>query len=165
MPAMDASDGGKQWIFPPSVRRCCSSGPRIRLRTAGRRSSRTTWTCLPRLSPIASERNGPPLPTPQPRGGTPCQGQSQFFTLRERPLEMTFVALDGRRVDLAALRGRVMPLDFWATWCKPCMKQLPTLKHLYATYHDRGFEIVGVSLDREQDRAKLLECVKRNEIA
>jgi thiol-disulfide isomerase/thioredoxin len=61
--------------------------------------------------------------------------------------------LAGRRWTLEAMRGHVVLVDFWATWCGPCMGEIPRLKEAYAKYHDRGFEIVGVSLDggkREQ---------------
>jgi thiol-disulfide isomerase/thioredoxin len=57
------------------------------------------------------------------------------------------VDLSGKRWTWEAMRGRVVLIDFWATWCGPCIVELPHLKAAYADYHDRGFEIVGVSLD------------------
>ncbi|MCX7750408.1 MAG: redoxin domain-containing protein [Candidatus Bipolaricaulota bacterium] len=57
---------------------------------------------------------------------------------------------DGRSVSLADLRGKVVLLDFWATWCGPCMEELPKLLELYAAHRDQGFEIVGVSLDTSE---------------
>lgn len=56
-------------------------------------------------------------------------------------------AQDGQVIDLINLKGKVVLLDFWASWCKPWEKQLPFLKHIYSRYHHRGFEIVGLSLD------------------
>lgn len=66
--------------------------------------------------------------------------------------------LDGRRVSLADLKGKVVLLDFWATWCPPCVAEMPNLNSLYARDADKGLAIVGVNLDamregvREADR-------------
>lgn len=57
---------------------------------------------------------------------------------------------DGKELSLSDLRGKVVLLDFWATWCGPCMEELPKLLELYATHRDQGFEIVGVSLDTSE---------------
>lgn len=69
------------------------------------------------------------------------------------PVELAFTAIDGRRVDLNALRGKVVLLDFWATWCPPCRAEIPNVKKVYAAYRDKGFEIVGVSCDVAPDPA------------
>ena len=59
--------------------------------------------------------------------------------------------LDGRTVTPADLRGKVTLIDFWATWCGPCRGELPHIKEAYSKFKDRGFEIVGVSLDIAKD--------------
>ena len=74
-----------------------------------------------------------------------------------KPLELAFTAVDGRAVDVAKLRGKVVLVDFWATWCGPCIGELPNVKKVYAAYHDKGFEIIGISLDRDTDRQKLID--------
>lgn len=57
---------------------------------------------------------------------------------------------DGKPIALSDLRGKVVLVDFWATWCGPCMSELPHLLDLYAKLHGQGFEIVGVSLDTSE---------------
>jgi len=58
--------------------------------------------------------------------------------------------LDGTELKLSDLRGKVVLVDFWASWCGPCRKVNPEIVALYAKYKDQGFEILGVSLDRNQ---------------
>ena len=56
----------------------------------------------------------------------------------------------GAAVRLDAYRGKYLLVDFWATWCEPCVAELPRLQTAYAKYHDKGFEILGVSLDESK---------------
>lgn len=79
-----------------------------------------------------------------------------------KPLELSFTALDGRKVDLKNLRGKVVLIDFWATWCGPCIQELPTVKAIYQKYHDKGLEIIGISLDKQ--RTMLEQFLKKNQI-
>ena len=93
------------------------------------------------------------------------QDRLRFFKLQKEPFELAFTALDGREVDLLKLRGKVVLIDFWATWCGPCIAELPNVKQAYADYHDKGFEVVGVSLDSERDRQKFIDLVAAEGVA
>lgn len=67
--------------------------------------------------------------------------------LREKPLELKFTDAEGKEFDLSKLRGKVVLIDFWATWCGPCIAELPNVVAAYEKYHDKGFEIVGISFE------------------
>lgn len=65
------------------------------------------------------------------------------------PTPLTGSDTHGKPIDLSQHVGKVVLIDFWATNCPPCLKELPRLKRIYAKHHDKGFEIIGVSLDEE----------------
>ena len=77
-------------------------------------------------------------------------------------LELTGTYRDGSQFRWEPLKGKVVLVDFWATWCKPCVGEMPSLLAHYEKYHDKGFEIVGVSLD--QDREALEQFLQQNDI-
>jgi thiol-disulfide isomerase/thioredoxin len=85
---------------------------------------------------------------------------AKIVELKSKPIDLQFTAADGTPVDLAKLRGKVVLLDFWATWCGPCVGEVPNVVAAYQKYHGQGFEIVGISLD--QDKDKMLAFTKEH---
>ncbi len=77
-----------------------------------------------------------------------------------KPFPLKFTAFDGQPVDLAALKGKVVLLNYWATWCGPCVHELPELRALYSRWHAQGVEIIGISCD--SDATALRTFLKAN---
>ena len=72
------------------------------------------------------------------------------------------VDLDGNPISLADYRGKVVLLDFWAVWCGPCVGEIPNVKEVYEKYHDKGFEVIGVSFDENESVVR--EFIREKEI-
>jgi len=67
--------------------------------------------------------------------------------------------LNGRTFDLASERGKVVIVNFWATWCSPCRAEMPRLDAFYKRYHGRGVELLGLSVDDASDRAAVADIM------
>lgn len=72
-------------------------------------------------------------------------------------IEFKAKSLSGAEVDLAKLRGKVVIIDFWGTWCGPCLAELPKIKKLYEEFHQEGLEVIGVAQDPEDTLTKFFE--------
>jgi peroxiredoxin len=71
--------------------------------------------------------------------------------------------IDGKTVNFPDdFKGKVVLLDFWATWCPPCRAEVPNVVSTYEQYHSKGFEILGVSLDRAKEGPKLIKFTQDN---
>jgi thiol-disulfide isomerase/thioredoxin len=81
------------------------------------------------------------------------------------PLPVSGVDLAGKPISLNQYRGKVVLVDFWATWCDPCVKELPNVVAAYQKYHARGFDIVGISLDDTGMQSKLASFVKAHNMS
>lgn len=97
---------------------------------------------LLRIIALAALALGPCLASAEPRAAPP----------------LTATLLDGTRFALADNAGKVVLVNFWATWCAPCRAEMPALDTFYRRYRERGFEVVAISLD-EPDRADAVRKV------
>jgi peroxiredoxin len=85
-----------------------------------------------------------------------------LLELRERVQQengFTLTSLDGKTYTLAALKGRIVLLNFWATWCPPCRKEMPDMERLYRTYESKGLTVIAVS---DEDRATVAGFLAKN---
>ena len=79
----------------------------------------------------------------------------------ERAPALVVPQLDGRLFDLAGLRGKVVIVNFWASWCAPCRSEMPRLDAFYRRYHAQGLDLLGLSVDDAGDRAAVEAIMKR----
>jgi peroxiredoxin len=106
---------------------------------------------LPSAVPRARTAREAPPPTRGPAVGEPAP-----------PIEAR--TLGGARTSLGALRGEVVLLHVWATWCEPCRRELPELAALHERHRTRGLRVVGISVDRELGHAEIASFVERRGI-
>ncbi len=100
---------------------------------------------------------------PRSAAATKAQGALRRLDSVGRVLALSGTTLQGRRLDLAQLRGRVVLVHYWASWCEPCVQDMKVIAQLYAKYGPRGFQPLGVCLDRSQSDA--LAVLRRQGIA
>ena len=70
------------------------------------------------------------------------------FDVGQPAPEFSLPDLQGNKIELSSMKGKVLILDFWATWCPPCKEEVPHLVALQSKYRDQGLQIVGLSLDQ-----------------
>jgi thiol-disulfide isomerase/thioredoxin len=92
----------------------------------------------------------------------PAPGVADLAREALKPVELKFTSVDGRAIDVARMRGRVVLVDRWTSWCEPCRAEVPALQEVYERFHPDGLEIFGIADD--QDEAPLISYVNSHNI-
>lgn len=87
-------------------------------------------------------------------------GEDRTLMVNQRAADFVLESLEGQKVQLAELKGKVVVLDFWATWCPPCRKEMPSLEKLYKELSSEGFAFLSVS---NEDEGTIRKFAKSNQ--
>ena len=79
------------------------------------------------------------------------QGMARRMKLVGNPIELAGTTVEGKVFDWAKYKDKVVLVQFWATWCEPCMAEMPHIAKFYELYHKRGFDVVGINLDESRE--------------
>lgn len=110
------------------------------------------------MAPAPTPVTGPSTGQPVARfAGRPLVNDEAI----ENSMDVPVARLDGTQFKLNDFRGKVLVVDFWATYCPPCVKQAPQLAELSKRYRDRGLEVIGLTSDEKSDQQKVEEFIQR----
>ena len=112
---------------------------------------------------LEQERNQRTGELPKPPGAQSSPGISPSEWIGKSAPDFQVTDLKGEPFSLEKYRGQVVLLDFWATWCPPCIAEIPNVKKTYEMYKDQKFQIIGISLDRSKE--PLEAYIKKEELA
>ncbi len=94
-----------------------------------------------------------------------AEGETKFQESLGKEFLFSGTFIDGSEYNAKDYAGKVVLIDFWATWCGPCCAELPNVKKAYAAYHDKGFEVIGVTCDDPEEEEDLNKFLKDNDIS
>jgi thiol-disulfide isomerase/thioredoxin len=96
------------------------------------------------------------------RVGRMMEGSARRINLVGKAMTVAGKTLEGKEVNLKDYRGKVVLVDFWATWCGPCIAEMPNVKKLYKEYHDKGFDVLAISVDA--NKAALVKFLEKEKL-
>ncbi len=88
----------------------------------------------------------------------------EISSIVEYAPSFAFNSIEGKRVSLADMKGKYLYVDIWATWCRPCLQQLPAMKELEEKYRGTDIEFVSISVDNDRDMAKWQKMVQEKQM-
>src|SRR5690606_10528408 len=88
----------------------------------------------------------------------------EIAAIKEFAPDFKLNSIEGNDISLADMKGKYLYVDIWATWCRPCLQQLPAMKELEEKYRDQNIEFVSISVDKDADKAKWAKMVQEKEM-
>ena len=114
---------------------------------------------------LACSSAGPPRPATGSENTVAAATKAAQLSVRSRAIKDAFDVpigrLDGSQFKLGDYKGKDLIVDFWATYCPPCVRQMPQLARLYQKYHSSGLELIGLSGDEKSDQQKVEDFIKQ----